>query len=124
MIFDVKILFFYRLAVSIQAVKNIPFKDLDVDDLLFDSSLYLLKEHITTQKQSKELEKFQQKYNEILEYCQKKSIGKQNYYKKIEKLNLIKVPDMSKIEKPDISKELKEYGFNLENIGEIFSKLK
>lgn len=116
---DYKVFMFYKFALSIGAVN--PMDDMDVKTLLSGSFLFLSQNKVLTSKKQKELEIFKDRYNRFLEYCYDKDYVKEDEYQKIDKLSTLSVPDMSKIEVPDISKELKEKGFDIESLGDIFA---
>ncbi len=121
---DYKTISFYKFAQSIGAVKgDINNGSIDIDDLLFSSFLFLNRDVILTQKQKKEYNIFKDRYNRYLQYCIDNDLVAKEKFHKVESLNIIAVPDMSKIEVADISDELEQMDIDLDKIGEMFGKL-
>lgn len=118
-----KTITFYKFANSIGAVGKKDLNDLNPNDLLLSSFLFLNKNEIITNKELRKLEDFKEKYNRYLEYCIENNFIKQGTLEPIKKLSNLSVPDMSKIKVPDVKKELEQMGFDLENIGEAFKGL-
>lgn len=121
---DFKTLQFYKFALSIKAVE--PFEDetdIDIKSLLSSSFEFLNQDTIMTKKQENELKIFKDRYNRYLEYAVENRFVKKDQFKKVEELKTFSVPDMSKIEVPDISKELEEMDINLDQLTEVFSHL-
>lgn len=109
-------------AKTIGAVENS--EDISIDELLSLSYTYLTQERVISKKTEKELMVFKDQYNRYLQYCIENKLIKKDQYLFVDELQLIRVPDMSHIEVPDISKEIKEMDIDLDKIGEIFSKIK
>lgn len=120
---DYKTITFYKFAKEIGAVGDLSLEELNPNDILFSSYLFLNKDQVITSKEKKQLEIFKDKYNRYLEYCIERDFVEKNSFSKVEKLNVTGVPDMSKIKVPDLSKELAEFGFDPEKIGNIFKKI-
>ena len=120
---DMKTITFYKFAYNIGAVTT-EIENVKVETLLLDSFLFLIKKRIVTKEQEQGILNFKERYNQYLEYCLEKKLVKKDVFMKADKLYLVSVPDMSHIDVPDISKELKEMNFDLENISKIFSSLK
>jgi len=121
---DYKTITFYKFAQSIGAVDSKSIENIDIDELLLKSFLFLIKDTIVTHKQQQEYLIFKDRYNRYLEYCIENKLVKKEQYLKVEKLFISTLPDMSRIEIPDIKKELEEMDFDLDKITEVFSKLK
>ncbi|MEA3314347.1 MAG: hypothetical protein U9Q30_00635 [Campylobacterota bacterium] len=117
------IISFYNFAKSIGVIKSNNIDDIEIKDLLLEAFLFLLKEIVLTKKQELEYLIFKDRYNKFLDYCIENSLIEKDLYKKIEKLNIITVPDMSKIEIPDIKDELKKMNIDLNNLSNIFGKI-
>lgn len=117
------IISFYNFAKSIGVIKSNNIDDIEIKDLLLEAFLFLLKEIVLTKKQELEYLIFKDRYNKFLDYCIENSLIEKDLYKKIEKLNIITVPDMSKIEIPDIKDELKKMNIDLNSLTNIFSKI-
>ncbi len=121
---DYKTISFYKFARSIGAVKaDMDNSSIDIDDLLFASFLFLSRDVVLTQKQKKEYNIFKDRYNRYLQYCIENNLADKEKFPKVETLNITAVPDMSKIEVADISKELEQMDIDLDKIGEMFGKL-
>lgn len=121
---DFKTISFYKFAQSIGAVeKSDQISNIDINDLLLRSFLFLTKEKILTKSQEKEYNTFKDRYNRYLQYCIDNNLIEKDSFTKVENLNIMTVPDMSKIKIPDISKELKEMDIDLDKLGDIFGKL-
>lgn len=118
-----KIISFYNFAKSIGAINYNSVDDIEIKDLLLESFLFLLKETVVTKKQELEYLIFKDRYNNFLDYCIENSFVEKDLYKKIDKLNIMTVPDMSKIDIPDITDELKKMNIDLDSLASIFSKI-
>ena len=121
---DYKTITFYKFAQSIGAVDIIPIENINIEELLLKSFLFLIKDTIVTNKQKQEYLIFQDRYNRYLEYCIENKLVKKEQFLKVDKLFISTIPDMSHIQIPDIKKELEEMDFDLDKITEVFSKLK
>jgi len=125
---DTKLFDFFEQARYVGAIKSdIPANKIgkiDRKKLLGFSYSFLAKERVVTIKEEKKIIKFQEQYNNYIEYCINNKFLDNSSYKKVDKLNLITVPDMSSIDIPDISKELKEIDIDIDAITQIFSKIK
>ncbi|MEA3384343.1 MAG: hypothetical protein U9Q20_06715 [Campylobacterota bacterium] len=120
---DYKTITFYRFAQSIGAIKSNNYDQININDLLLQSFIFLNQDIVLIAKKSLEFNIFKDKYNEYLEYCISNNLINKDSYKKVEKLNTISVPDMSKIKIPDISKELKAMNIDLDKFSNIFGKI-
>lgn len=121
---DFKTISFYKFAQSIGAVEESDnIDDIDINDLLLNSFLFLTKERILTKKDENELNTFKYRYNRYLQYCIDHKLIEKDAFIKVEFLNTTTVPDMSHIKVPDISKELKEMDIDLNKLEDIFGKL-
>jgi len=123
MIKDFKILLFYKFAKSIGAIKTDSIEDLEIEDLLIETFLFLNKDRVILKKEELDFNIFKDRYNSFVDYCIDKSYIQKDTHPKVKNLNIIVVPDMSKIKVPDISKELKEMNINLNDLGNIFGNL-
>jgi len=123
MIKDFKILLFYKFAKSIGAIKTDSIEDLEIEDLLIETFLFLNQDRVILKKEELDFNIFKDRYNSFVDYCIDKSYIQKNTHPKVKNLNIIVVPDMSKIKVPDISKELKEMNIDLSNLGNIFGNL-
>jgi len=121
---DYKTISFYKFAQSIGAVDSKSSENIDINELLLKSFLFLIKDTIVTHKKQEEYLIFKDRYNRYLEYCIENKLVKKEQFLKVDKFFISTVPDMSHIQVPDIKKELEEMDFDLDNISEIFSKLK
>lgn len=121
---DIKTITFYKFAYNIGAVISDSIDTIKIETLLLDSFLFLIKKHVVTKKQENNIIVFKDRYNEYLDYCLKKRLVKKDVFMKVGNLNIVSVPDMSKIQIPDISQELKEMDFDLDNISKVFTGLK
>ncbi len=121
---DYKTISFYKFAQSIGAVDSKDVENIDINELLLQSFLFLIKDIIVTSKKQEEYLIFKDRYNRYLEYCIENNLVKKEQFLKAEKLFISTIPDMSHIQIPDIKKELEEMDFDLDNISKIFSKLK
>jgi len=117
-----KIILFYKFAQSIGAIQDNISKEIDINDLLLKSYFFLNKDIILTKKEEQEFKIFKDRYNDFLEYCIQNNFIKKNYFQKVKFLNIITVPDMSKIKIPDIKQELKEMNIDLDKLADIFGK--
>lgn len=121
---DYKTIMFHKLAQSIGATKIDANKsEIDINNLILDSFLFLTKNGVLTHKQTKELEVFKDHYNRYVEYCIEHNLIDKDKVHKVDDLNITTVPDMSKIDKPDISKELKEMNIDIDKFIDMFSGL-
>ena len=120
---DYKTISFYKFAQSIGAIDINHGNDIDINDLLFKSFIFLHKDIILTKKQEVQYEVFKDRYNYFLQYCIENNIVKKDYFQEVKYLNITTVPDMSKIQIPDLTQELKDMDFDLNKLGEIFGKL-
>lgn len=121
---DFKTLQFYKFALFLKAIE--PFEDgqnIDIKKLLEGSYNFLQQDKVLTNKQQKEFNTFKDRYNRYLEYCIEQKFVKKDHFKKVEKLNTITVPDMSKIKVPNLEKELEEMDIDLDKIADLFSKM-
>ncbi|MEA2019382.1 MAG: hypothetical protein U9N59_13170 [Campylobacterota bacterium] len=118
---------FYNLAISIGAVKfnktENRDKNININNLILDSFLFLIKNTILTKKDKQEYEVFKDSYNRYIDYCIENNIVTKDSVNKIKSLNITTVPDMSKIKVPDITKELDEMNIDLSKIGNLFGSL-
>ena len=121
---DIKTIAFYKFAYNIGAVHTESIEDIKIETLLLDSFLFLIQKRVVTSNEEKNILNFKQRYNQYLDYCLEQNFVKKDVFMKVEELFLVTVPDMSKIEVPDVSKELEKMEFDLENISDVFSKLK
>jgi hypothetical protein len=121
---DYKTISFYKFAQSIGAINSKSIEDIDIDELLLQSFLFLIKNTIVTHKKKQEYLIFKDRYNKYLEYCIENKLVKKDQYPKVEKLFISTPPDMSKIEVPDLTNELQKMDFDLDKITAIFSKIK
>ena len=121
---DIKTIAFYKFAYNIGAVETDSIENIKIETLLLDSFLFLIKKRVVTKKQEENILVFKDRYNLYLAYCLEKGLVKKDVFIKAENLYMMSVPDMSKIEIPDMSKELKEMNFDLDNISKVFSGLK
>jgi len=121
---DIKTIAFYKFAYNIGAITTQSVEDVKIETLLLDAFLFLIKKRVVTKEQEKNILVFKDRYNQYLEYCCEKKLVKKDMFLKADQLYLTRVPDMSHIDIPDISKELKEMNFDLDNISQVFSKLK
>ena len=121
---NIKTISFHKLAQSIGAIKfnNTTNKDININNLILDSFLFLTKNTILTKKQNLEYEVFKDNYNRYIAYCIENNIVEKSNVNKIKKLNITTIPDMSKIKIPDISKELKDMNIDISKIGSLFGK--
>ena len=117
-----KIISFYKFAQSIGATQDNISKEIDINDLLLKSYLFLSKDIILTKREEQEFKIFKDRYNDFLEYCVQNNLVKKNYFQKVKFLNITTVPDMSKIKIPDIKQELKEMNIDLDKLANIFGK--
>ena len=122
---DFRTITFYKLAQSIGAInfnssKNI---DININNLILDSFLFLTKNTVLTKKQKQNYEVFKDSYNRYLDYCIENKFIDKNNVNKIENLNITTVPDMSKIKVPNIQQELKDMNIDLSKIGKILGGL-
>lgn len=120
---DYKTLIFYKLALSIGAVKDENTDDIDIKKLLTNTFLFLSKDKVLTKKQEREFNVFKDRYNLYLKYCEENDLVDKNIFKEIKTLNTITVPDMSGIKVPNLEKELKENNLDIDKIAELFTKL-
>lgn len=120
---DYKTLIFYKLALSIGAVKDENTDDIDIKKLLTNTFLFLSKDKVLTKKQEREFNVFKDRYNLYLKYCEENDLVDKNIFKEIKTLNTITVPDMSGIKVPNLEKELKEKNLDIDKIAELFTKL-
>ena len=120
---NIKTLIFYKFAQSIGAIEHISDlnETIDVDDLLFHSSIFLSKDKILTKKQELQYNLFKDNFNRYLKYCKDNNLINKDKFQEIKYLNITTVPDMSKIIVPDISKELKE--MDIAKLTTFFSRL-
>jgi len=121
---DYKTIAFYKFAYSIGAVDVKSIENIDRDELLLQSFLFLIKDTIVTHKKQQEYLIFKDRYNRYLEYCIQNNLVKKEHYQKVDKLFITTPPDMSRIKIPDITKELEEMNFDFDKISELFSKQK
>lgn len=121
---DIKTITFYKFAYNIGATIIESIDHIRIDLLLLDSFLFLIKERVVTKQEEQNILTFKERYNQYIEYCLEKKLVKKDMFMKVGNLNMTTVPDMSHIEIPDISKELKELDFDLDNIGKVFTGLK
>ena len=121
---DYKTISFYKFAHSIGAVDTVSIENINIEDLLLKSFLFLIKDTIVTHKQKQEYLIFKDRYNRYLEYCIENNLVKKEQFLPVEKLFISTLPDMSHIQIPDIKKELEEMNFDLDKITEVLSKLK
>ena len=84
---------------------------------------YLNKKTILTTKRKQEYEIFKDSYNRYIDYCIENVLIDKNKVNKIEILDIKAVPDMSKIEIPDISKELKNMNIDLSKAANLLAGL-
>ncbi|MEA2050219.1 MAG: hypothetical protein U9O56_05775 [Campylobacterota bacterium] len=119
---DYKTLLFCKSALGINAVNQLDIKNIDIDYVLEQSYVFLTKEGVLTSKKKLESEIFKDKYNLYIEYCKKNKLTKKEY-KRVEKLNTISVPDMSKIKIPNISNELNDMNIDLDDMINNFTKV-
>ena len=117
---DYKTLQFHRLALSIGAVEDTNDKEIDVLNLLRESFFYLLQNKILTKNQKLKLYIFKDQYNRFLQYCIDNNIVTKGTYREIKELNTTVVPDMSHIKIPNLEKELKEMGTDLDKLANTF----
>jgi len=118
---DYKTIMFHKLAQSIGAVKSTnDTNSIDIDDLIFDSSIFLTQNGIVTNKELKKLEVFKDHYNRYVEYTLKNNLINKNKAHKIDNLKVTAIPDFSKIEIPDIKDELKELNIDISKVIDIF----
>ena len=122
---NIKTLIFYKFAQSIGAIEHISNlnETIDVDDLLFHSSIFLSKDKILTKKQELQYNLFKDNFNRYLKYCKDNNLVNKDKFQEIKYLNITTVPDMSKIIVPDISKELKEMDIDIAKLTSFFSRL-
>jgi len=120
---DIKTIAFYKFAYNIGAVSTESIDEIKIETLLLDSFLFLIKKRVVTQKEENNILVFKDRYNQYLEYCLEKKLIKEDTFMKADQLYLTTIPDMSKIEVSDVSKELKEMSFDLDNISKVFSGL-
>jgi len=122
---NIKTLIFYKFAQSIGAIELISNQNetIDVDDLLFYSSIFLSKDKILTKKQELQYNLFKDNFNRYLKYCKDNNLVNKDKFQEIKHLNITTVPDMSKIIIPDISKELKEMNIDIDKLSSLFSRL-
>ncbi|MEA3497524.1 MAG: hypothetical protein U9R16_00560 [Campylobacterota bacterium] len=120
---DYKTIIFFKFGESIGAIKSKNIEELDIQDLLFQSFIFLNQNIVLTTKQQLEYNLFKDKYNDYLDYCIENNFIRKNSFKKIDNLNTTTVPDMSNIKIPDISKELKDMDIDLDNLANVFSKI-
>ncbi len=122
---DFRTITFYKSAQTIGAIKfNIPENtDININNLVLDSFLFLTKNTILTRKQNQEYEVFKDSYNKYIDYCIKNNFIHKTKVNKIKNLNVTTIPDMSKIEVPDIKQELKDMNIDLSKIANIFGGL-
>ena len=121
---DYKTLTFCKFAQSIGAYNYKNDKELNIKDLLQKSFVFLNQDIILTKKQEQEFNIFKDRYNLYLQYCIENKFIDKNEFQEVESLNITTVPDMSKIEVPDITKELKEMDIDLDKLSGIFANLK
>ncbi len=121
---NIKTISFYKLAQSIGAIKfnNIKNEDININNLILDSFLFLTKSTILTKKQNLKYEVFKDNYNRYIEYCIENNIVEKSNVNRIINLNITTIPDMSKIKIPDITKELKKMNIDLSKVGSLFNK--
>lgn len=120
---DYKTISFCKFALAIGAIKEEYKKGIDINDLLFKSFFFLMQDKVLTKKQELEYNIFKDRYNRYLEFCIENDLVDKNSFQKVESLNITAVPDMSKIDVPDISKELEEMGIDLDKLVDVFSKV-
>ena len=121
---DYKTIVFYKLAQSLGAIKQSnDTNNININDLVLNSFLVLNKKGIFTYQQTQELEVFKDNYNRYLEYCIEHKLIHKNNAHKIKDLKVTTIPDMTKIEIPDIKKELEEMNIDLSKISNIFGSL-
>lgn len=120
---DYKTISFYKFALSIGAIEDKKNLDINIEDLLFRSFLFLNKDVVLTKKQEQQYHVFKDKYNRYLNYCIEEKLIKKDLFHEVKDLNITTVPDMSKIKIPDISKELKELNFDIDSFAKLFSKI-
>lgn len=121
---DYKTIAFFKFAQTIGAVDSMVIENINIDELLLKSFLFLIKDTIVTKKQKQEYLIFKDRYNNYLEYCIESKLVKKEQFLKVDKLFISTIPDMSQIQIPDIKKELEEMNFDLDKITEVFAKLK
>jgi hypothetical protein len=121
---DYKTIAFFKFAQTIGAVDSMALENININELLLKSFLFLIKGTIVTKKQKQEYLIFKDRYNNYLEYCIESKLVKKEQFLKVDKLFISTIPDMSQIQIPDIKKELEEMNFDLDKITEVFAKLK
>jgi hypothetical protein len=114
---------FFQFAGSIGAIDTMKLDEISIGELLFSAYEFLNKEMVIPQKREKELLVFKDQYNRYVEYCIDEKLVQKGDHRKIDELHLVKVPDMSRIEVPDISKELQEMNIDLKELGAILGNL-
>ncbi len=119
---DYQTISFYKFAQSMGAIET-KTDDIDKNELLLKSFLFLNKDIVLTKKQEQEYEIFKDRYNRYLQYCVQNNFANENNLQEIKSLNITTVPDMSKIKIPDIKKELEEMDIDLSKLGDIFKQL-
>jgi hypothetical protein len=121
---DYKTISFYKFAQNIGAVKQADSnEDINVEDLLFGSYIFLNRDVVLTSKEQKEYNIFKDRYNRYLQYCIQSGLVAKDKFQEVKELNITAVPDMSKIKVADISQELEQMDIDLDKIGEMFGKL-
>ncbi len=121
---DYKTISFCKFAQNIGAVKQADSnEDINVEDLLFGSYIFLNRDVVLTSKEQKEYNIFKDRYNRYLQYCIQSGLVAKDKFQEVKELNITAVPDMSKIKVADISQELEQMDIDLDKIGEMFGKL-
>jgi hypothetical protein len=120
---DFKTIQFYKFALSMKATEEMDIENINIPYLLSSSHDFLLQDKILTKKQEQEFNILKDKYNSYLDYCIEEKKIKKDEFAKVDKLNTFTEPDMSKIEVPDIHKELEEMDIDLDEIAKLFSNL-
>jgi non-homologous end joining protein Ku len=120
---DYKTLLFFKTALSLDIVlTQTSSKDINIDDLLSKSYEFLSQELILTNQKKLEYEIFKDKYNHYLHYCIESKLG-QGEHEKVDTIRAISVPNMSSIKVEDISIELENMNFKIDDIVNKFSSM-
>lgn len=118
-----KIISFYNFASSMGIKTSKKDNKIELDELLFNSFIFLNQSKVVTNKQKLEYNIFKDRYNTFLKYAIKNNLIEKDKFLEIKSLNITCVPDMSKIKLPDISKELKDMNIDIDKLSGLFKGL-
>ncbi|MEA3553494.1 MAG: hypothetical protein U9R39_03705 [Campylobacterota bacterium] len=123
MMHNYKIISFYNFASSMGIKTSKKDNKIELDELLFNSFIFLNQSKVVTNKQKLEYNIFKDRYNTFLKYAIKNNLIEKDKFLEIKSLNITCVPDMSKIKLPDISKELKDMNIDIDKLSGLFKGL-